>query len=194
MILSFRIQGKMLTKINYQEASKTPNIYKCKFYFDEKTWKGQEIFVVFKNNYGYSTIVPLGKYSESLSCTLPGRMLTDKYFKMFIYAKDSFQTNSISVILSEQCKTKIKKANTLSDILKEVEKKIDNVYFDENQLKFFANGELIDTVYIDNVDEVLIDERVQESLSSFKENINQKFEEFVRVNDIRFENGVIFFK
>lgn len=194
MILSFRIQGKVLTKINYQDATKTPNIYKCKFYFDEKTWKDQEIFVVFKNNFGYSTIVPLGKYTESLSCTLPARMLTNKYFKMFIYAKDSFQTNSISVILSEQCKTKTKKANTLSDILKEMEKKIDNVYFDENQLKFFANDKLIDTIYIDNVDEVLVDERVQESLSSFKEDINKKFEECIKVDDIRFENGIIFLK
>ena len=113
---------------------------------------------------------------------------------MFIYAKDSFQTNSISVILSEQCKTKTKKANTLSDILKEMEKKIDNVYFDENQLKFFANDKLIDTIYIDNVDEVLVDERVQESLSSFKEDIDKKFEECIKVDDIRFENGIIFLK
>ena len=194
MILSFRIQERVLTKINYQQSTNTDNINKCKFYFDEKTWKGHEIFVTFKNNYGYSTIVPLGKYTESMSCSIPSRILTNKYFKMFIYAKDHFQTNTISVILEEKCKTTTKKKTALTDILKELENKIDNIYFDENQLKCFANGKLIDTIYIDNVDEVLIQERIEENMELFKNEINEKIEECIKVDDIRFEDGVITFK
>ena len=194
MILTFRIQGRTLTKINYQDATKTSGINKCKFYFDEKTWKGLEIFVVFKNNYNYSTIVPLGKYSEAMSCTIPSRIVTNKFFKMFIYAKDHFQTNTISIIPTESCKTKPQRITALNDVINQLKTKIDNIYYHENQLKCYANGELIDTIYVDNVDEAIVDEKVQQSLGSFKDEINQKIEECVKVEDIRFENGVIKFK
>lgn len=193
MILSFRIQGKILSKVNQQSAIKTPNMYKCKFYFDEATWKGLEIFVVFKNNFGYSTIVPLGQYTESMSCILPQRMITNKYFKMHIYAKDHFQTNTISVILSDTCKTQTKRTNALTDILKQLETKIDNIVFSENQLKCFANGKLVDTIYIDSISEILIDERIQEQLSLFKNEIDERFEKCVQVDDIEFEDGIIKF-
>ena len=194
MILNFKIQGRNLTKINYQETSKTSSINKCKFYFDEKTWKGLEIFVVFKNNFGYSKIVPLGEYTESMSCMIPQRISGNKYFKIFCYAKDHFQTNTISIITSKQCKTNADKAFTLQDVLNELDKKIDNICFEDNQLKCFANGDLVDTIYIDNVDEVLIDERIQESLGSFKDEINKQLEECIKVDDIDFDNGVIKFK
>ncbi len=194
MILNFKIQKKILTKINYQQTVKTPGIYKCKFYFDEQTWKDLEIFVVFKNNFGYSTIVPLGKYTESMSCSIPNRIATSKYFKMFIYAKDHFQTNTISVVLSEQCKTTTKRTNALNDILKQLENKIDNITFNENQLKCFANGKLVDTIYIDNVDEVLIEERIQQNLGSFRDEINEQLKEYVKIDDICFEDGIINFK
>ena len=194
MIFSFKIQEKLLTKINYQEPTKTPNIDKCKFYFDEKTWKDLEIFVVFKNNLGHSTIVPLGKYAEIMSCSVPKRIAKKKHFKMFIYAKDHFHTNTISVVTSKGCKNITNKQMALKDIIDRLNDKIDNIVYDSNQLKCFANGELVDTIYIDNVDEVLIDERIQQSLGSFKDEINKQIEECVKVDDISFENGIINFK
>lgn len=194
MILNFKIQKKILTKINYRDSTKLIDMNKCKFYFDARTWKDLEIFVVFKNDFGYSKIIPLGKYTESMSCIIPKRIIRGKYFKMFIYAKDHFRTNTISVVLSEQCKTTPKRTNALNDILKQLESKIDNIVFSENQLKCFANGKLVDTIYIDNVDEVLIEERIQQRLGSLKNEINEQLEEYVKVNDISFENGVIKFK
>lgn len=194
MILQFKVQGKTLTKISCQESIKASDIYKCKFYLDEKTWKGLEIFVVFQNNFGYSKIVPLGKYAESLSCALPNRMVTNKYFKMFIYAKDSFHTNSIFVILSKSNEIQKRKTTALTDLLKELENKIDNIIFEDNQLKCYANNRLIDTIYIDNVDEVLLNELIQENLGSFRDEIDQQLSECVKVDDIKFENGIINFK
>lgn len=194
MILTFRIQGKVLTKVNYQQATNNVNINKCKFYFDERTWEGLEIFVVFENNYGYSTIVPLGKYTEVLSCTIPSRIITTKYFKMFVYAKDSFKTNTIFVMSKESCKTKPQRTTALNDVIDELKTKIDNIYFDENQLKCYADGKLVDTIYIDNVDKVLIEERVQESLGPFKEDINKQIEKCVKIDDIEFSDGIIKFK
>ena len=194
MILNFKIQEKVLTKINYQEPVKSSSINKCKFYFDEKTWKDLDIFVVFKNNFGYSTMVPLGKYTPVMSCTIPNRIVKNKYFKMFIYAKDHFRTNTISIITPHYCKTKTSKQLALKDVIDKLNHKIDNILFEDNQLKCFANGKLIDTIYIDNVDEVLIDERIQSSLVSFRDEINRQLEEYVKVNDISFEDGVINFK
>lgn len=194
MILSFKIQEKVLTKINYQDPTKTSNIDKCMFYFDEKTWKDLEIFVVFKNNFEYSQIVPLGKYTEVMSCTTPKRISKSKYFKIFVYAKDHFRTNTISIVTSKGCKTTVNKKTALKDVIDKLNSKIDNIIYEDNQLKCFANNKLVDTIYIDNVDEVLIDERIQESLGSFKDEINKQFEECVKVDDISFEDGIIRFK
>lgn len=194
MILSFRIQGKVLTKVNYQDPTKVSNMYKCRFYFDEKTWKGLEIFAVFINNVDNSKIVPLGKYTESMSCVLPNHVRRSKYFKMFVYAKNRFQTNTITVIPSKTCKTQTKKTTALTDILEKLNQKIDNVIYDENQLKCFADGTLVDTIYIDNVDKIIIDEQVQKSLESFKQEVNQRIDECVKVDDISFENGIISFR
>lgn len=194
MILNFKIQGKILTKINYQDPTKTSNMYKCKFYFDEKTWKGLEIFAVFINNVDNAKIVPLGKYTESMSCALPNHVRRHKYFKLFIYAKDRFQINTITVIPSKTCTTQTKKTTALNDILDKLNQKIDNIIYDENQLKCFANETLVDTIYIDNVDKDIIEEHVRYNLSSFKEEIDQKIDECVKIEDIKFENGVISFK
>lgn len=195
MILNFKIQGKVLTKINTpQVTSNSIDTDKCKFYADRKTWENKDMFVVFKNNIGYSTIVSLGKYQDVLSCTVPKRIQSSKYYQIYVYAKHSFKTNQISITTKQGTCTTQKYKNTMSDILSKLDTKIDNIIFEDNQLKCYSNKKLVDTIYIDNVDEALMKELIQDHFEEFYEQIAQQLQEYVKRENINFSNGIIYFE
>lgn len=160
MILKFKIKREELSRINDVQKDNT-KYYKCKFYLDEKTWGNSEIFAAFKNNDGHLKIIPLGKYATVLSCTLPKNMIYSQYFKLYIYSKNYLKTNTISVFLSQKCDTNVNRTAAIDKILSEIKTKIDNIDFIDNQLKCYSGDTLIDTIYIDNVDEAIVNNQIQ---------------------------------
>lgn len=196
MILKFKIKEQTLTRIcDTKISDKSTDYYKCQFYFDRKTWEGLDLYAVFLNNIGYSTIVPLGKYADILSCTLPKRVMSGKYFSIYVYAKNSYQTNKLSITLEKNKNSKIaNQTKALKDILLKIDKKIDNIIFEDNQLKCYSEGKLIDAIYIDNVDDIHLSELIQDHLSDFQEEILTELEKCIKEDDISFEDGVIYFK
>lgn len=195
MIIKFKIKKQTLSKVQDTNTSNNDTtFYKCKFFFDRQTWNNKELFAVFKNNIGYTQIVPLGHYNDVLSCTLPKRMVSDKYFKLYVYAKDSIKTNTISVTLSKQCNTKTKRKKALDDILSQLKNKIDTIQYEDNQIKCYGNNNLIDTIYIDNVDEALVKEQIQIHFEEFEERIQRQLDKYLTEDSITFQDGIIYIK
>ena len=192
MLLEFKIKEKSITKINNQQVTKNDKYNKCKFYFDRQSYQNKELFVVFKNKYGYSQIVTLGVWQEVMSCTIPKRFLQDSFFHIYVYAKNSFKTNSITVLLGQKCKTNNKHENALNTILKELKTKIDSIVFENNQLQCYSGNKLIDTIFIDNVDEALVKEQIQLHFEEFEKKIDEKLKSYITEDDITFQNGIIY--
>lgn len=195
MLLEFKITKKEIKKINSKKAKKIDQYNKCKFYFDRESYQNKKLYAVFKNKYGYSEIVTLGTWKDVVSCSIPKRFLKDSFFRIFVYAKDSYSTNTISVILDEKCQVNKKKQKTaLDDILKILQTKIDSIVFDDNQLKCYSDNQLIDTIFIDNVDEALVKEQIQLHFEEIDKRIEEKLQKYVTEDDIIFSNGIIYIK
>lgn len=192
MLLEFKIKETNITKINNQHIANVDKYNKCKFYFDRQSYQDKMLFAVFKNKYGYSQIVTLGNWQEVISCTIPKRFLQDSFFYIHTYAKGSFQTNTITVVLGKKCKANKKQEKALDSILKELTNKIDSIVFEDNQLKCYSQNQLIDTIFIDNVDEALVKEQIQSHFEEFEQKIDEKLKQYLTEDDITFQDGIIY--
>lgn len=192
MILNFKIKERTLSKLPDKNKDNIA-YYKCKFYFDRKTWGNSEIFVTFVNSIGYSQSIFLGKYEDVLSCTIPKRMISDKYFKIFLHAK-SLQTNELSVFLFKKEKTEVERNQTIENILQQIDTKIDNIKFENQSLKCYSNDNLISTVYIDNVDEAIVQKYVQKYFNDFEIKFQNEMNKYITEEDIDFENGILYIR
>lgn len=187
MLFEFKIYDKEMIKINKAYITNTDKYDKCKFYFDEHTWGDKELFVTFINKNGYSQTVILGKWAETLSCSIPHRMMDFDYFKIFAYAKDLFKTNTIKVDTNKSnCQIKQKRKKATEYLLEKLDTKIDNIVFEDNQLKCYANGHLVDTVFIDNVDEIVVKDIIDNHLEEFKTELERRLDDYVTEEDIDF--------
>ena len=185
MLFEFKIYDKEIIKINRQYITNVDAYNKCKFYFDEYTWKDKDLFVTFLNKDGYAQTVILGKWAETLSCNVPPHMMDEQYFKIFAYAKDLFKTNTIKVDTRKgNCQVKQKRKKATDYLLEQLDTKIDNIIFEENQLKCYSNGKLIDTIYIDNVDEVIVRDIVDNHLEEVKAQLEERLEDYLTNDDL----------
>lgn len=128
--------------------------FKCKFYINMKIWKKSNLFAVFTNDAGYIETVPLGEANELLTCIIPQTFLNyDKVF-LYIYSDDyEHETNTIIVNLTNKSKNKNnKKCNVITDIYYNIDQKIDNIIYEDCQLKCYSQGTLIDAIYLHNID------------------------------------------
>lgn len=177
MILNFKIKEKKIFKLQDKKIDNL-SYYKCKFYFDYPTWNNKEIFVNFINDSGYSKSVFLGKYESVLSCTIPKRIITDNQtFQIFLYA-NNIKTNKISVHLFGQTEQYVERDQVIENVLQQIDKKIDNVVFNNNRIEFYSNNNLINTIYIDNIDVNIIKSEMQ----SYFAQMNPKIDNIV-LND-----------
>ena len=185
MLFEFKVYHKEIIKINKQYITNTDKFDKCKFYFDKGTWGDKELFVTFFNHRGYSQTVILGRWSEVLSCTVPSVIMEGEYFKLFVYAKDMFKTNTLKVSTRKgNCQVKQKRKKATDYLLEQLDTKIDNIIFEDNQLKCYSNGKLVDTIYIDNVDEVIVRDIVDNHLEEVKAQLEEKLEECLTNDDL----------
>lgn len=185
MLFEFKIYYKEIIKINKAYITNVDKYNKCKFYFDKETWGDKELFVTFVNKDGYSQTVILGKWAETLSCSIPARMLDFDYFNIFCYSKDLFKTNTLKVHNEQKCTSKQRQRTKAIDyIMDELKTKIDNIVFENNQLKCYSDNQLIDTIYIDNVDEEIVENLVVTHLTKFEEELNEKLADYIDDEDL----------
>ncbi len=185
MLFDFKIYDKEIIKIKKQYITNTDKYDKCRFYFDKKTWGDKELFVTFLNKSGYSQTVILGKWDDVLSCNVPSYMMEDNYFKIFAYAKDLFKTNTLKVSTRKgNCQINQKKKKATDYLLEKLDTKIDNIIFENNQLKCYSDSNLIDTIYIDNVDEVIVKDIVDNHLEEIQNQLEEKLENCLTNDDL----------
>lgn len=185
MLFEFKIYNKEIIKINKAYITNVDKYDKCKFYFDKETWQDKELFVTFINKDGYSQTVILGKWDETLSCSIPARILDFEYFKIFCYAKDLFKTNTLKVENSKKCtKPKQKSKKAIDYLLEKLQTKIDNIVFEDNQLKCYSDNNLIDTIYIDNVNETVVRDVVETYMADFRNEMSDKLEDYIDEEDL----------
>lgn len=192
MIFNFKIKGTTLFKTKDKQQDNL-SYYKCKFYFDRLTWGNTEITAIFSNNMGYSKSIFLGKYEDVLSCTIPKNIIINKSFKVFLRAKN-LQTNELSIYLFPKKQDKVERDQAIENILQQMDKKIDNVKINNQQLEFYSNNNLISSVYIDNVDERTIKKYVQIYFNNFQIQFQEQMSQYLTEDDIDFEDGILYIK
>ena len=184
MLFEFKIYNKEIIKIEKAYIVNVNKYNKCKFYFDKETYQDKELFVTFIDKNGYSQTVILGKWAETLSCNIPKHMVNSEYFKIFCYTKEMFKTNTLTVYNKKKCKPLKKHNDAIEFLMGQLQTKIDNITFEDNQLKCYSNNNLVDTIYIDNVDEAIIKDIVKADLTDFEAKINEKLEDFINDDDL----------
>ena len=185
MLFEFKIYDREIIKINKAYITNIDKYNKCKFYFDKDTWENKELFVTFINKDGYSQTVILGKWADVLSCNVPSGMMENESFKIFAYAKDLFKTNTLKVNTRKgNCQVKQKRKKATDYLLEKLDTKIDNITFEDNQLKCYSDGRLVDTIYIDNVDEVVVRDIVDNHLEEVKAQLEEKLENCLTNDDL----------
>lgn len=172
MILEFRVNKDILKKKDSPKVlDQSTDYYKLKFYPSKKIWKGCTLFATFSNDLGYIETVPLGEYNEILSCIVPPRIVKGGFFSLYICSDDNYKTNTISITLTNSYHKAKKKCNIISEVFAHIETKIDDIVYDNYQIKCYSGGELIDAIYIGNVDEDLVKDWIHEQMVSFKDTL-----------------------
>ena len=186
MLFEFKIYDREIIKINKAYITNVDKYNKCKFYFDKETWQNKELFVTFINKNGYSQTVILGKWAETLSCSIPNRMLDYEYFKIFCYARDYFKTNTLKVhnTKKQKCQPPKKSTKAIDYLMEKLQTKIDNIVFEDNQLKCYSDNRLVDTIYLENVDEAVVKNIMDVHFDEFKEQIDEQLEDYVSEEDL----------
>ena len=187
MLFEFKVYHKEIIKLNKKYITHTDKYDKCKFYFDKETWQDKQIFVTFIDTNGYSQNVILGKWDEVLSCIIPNDIADGSYFKVFAYGRDYFKTNTLKVDTRRyNCQEKEKRKNATEYLLEKLNTKIDNIIFKDNQLKCYSDGKIVDTIYIDNVDKVVVQDIVNNHFDELQQRLEAKLEGYLSEDDLDF--------
>ena len=185
MLFEFKIIKNEISKVNKPQKIRSRNVFnKCKFYFDEDTYKGKELFVTFISKNGAYQHIPLGQWANVVSCLLPSKFLKDSYFKVVAYAKNSSKTNTLSVFTKGRYKNKIEYEDALNYLLKELDKKIDNVIYENNQIKCYSGDTLLDTIFIETVIEDTVKEQIEVYFLDLEEKLKKEKEQYVSEDEI----------
>jgi len=173
MILEFKVSNEILKKRETPAVvDQNTNYYKCKLYMDKKFWQGSLIYATFMNDVGYIETVQLGEYNKLLSCLVPQRIVQGGFFSLYISDDSNYKTNTISVTLTNHYKKARQKCNVISEIFEQIDTKIDDLVYDNYQIKCYSNGELIDVIYIGNVDEQMVKDWVYDEMTTFRSELS----------------------
>lgn len=187
MLFEFKVVKNEISKVNKPQKIRSKNVFnKCKFYFDKDTYEGKELFVTFISKKGAYQHVPLGQWANVVSCLIPSKFLKDSYFKIVAYAKNSSKTNTLSVFTKGRYKNKIEYEGALNYLLKELDKKIDNIICEDNQIKCYSGDILLDTIFIETVNEDMVKEQIEVYFLDLEEKLERERQQYVSENDIDF--------
>lgn len=179
MLFEFKIVKNKISKVNKSQKIRNRNVLnKCQFYFDEDTYKGKELFVTFISKNGAYQHVSLGQWANVVSCFIPSKFLKDSYFKVVAYAKNSKKTNTLFVFTKGRYKNKIKYKDILNYLLKELDKKIDNITCEDNQIKCYSGDILVDTIFIEAVSEDIIREQIEIYFLALEKKLEREMEQY----------------
>jgi len=149
MIFEFFVDDNIFKK-NNNIVDNNKEYYKCRFYINQKIWKDSFLYATFINDAGYIETIPLGECNNMLTCLIPNKFLD--YDKVLLYIfSDDFETDTIIINLKNSFKAKKKPCNVLSEIFAQIDSKIDNIIYENYQLKCYSHGKVIDTIYLSDI-------------------------------------------
>lgn len=141
-------------------VSKNYNVYRCRFTFSDE-WLDINKFVIFRDGWGETTTVHIGKGSRILCCMVPNQVLDGTHFKVMVYGGDLLSTNNVSIPLvtsgymnglSDPTCTR-KQKDIFIEIFNELDAKIDGIIYDNHCLNLFCKDTLVESVYLPFADE-----------------------------------------
>lgn len=151
MIFEFFVDDSILRKDN-NIVDNNLEYYKCKFYINTKLWKNSFLYATFTNDAGYIETISLGECNNILTCLIPNKFLDYDKVLLYIFSEER-ETDTIIVNLKKSFKPKKKPCNVLSEIFANIDLKIDNIIYENYQLKCYSNGKIIDTIYLSDINE-----------------------------------------
>lgn len=148
-------------------VSKNYNVYRCRFTFSDE-WQDINKFVIFRDGWGETTTVHIGKGSNILCCMVPNQVLDGTHFKVMVYGGDLLSTNNVSIPLvtsgytngvSDPTCTR-KQKDIFIEIFNELDTKIDGIIYDNHCLNLFHGDILVESVYLPFADEETVNELI----------------------------------
>jgi len=169
--------AQKLTRTDTTEVvSKNYNIYRCRFTFSDE-WIDLNKFVIFRDGWGETTTVHIGKGSHILCCMIPDNVLDGTHFKVMVYGGDLLSTNNVSIPLvtsgymnglSDPTCTR-KQKDIFIEIFDELDAKIDSIVYNNHCLNLFCKDKLVESVYLPFADEETVNDLLTSTTREFYE-------------------------
>lgn len=157
-------------------VSKNYNTYRCRFTFSDE-WIDLNKFVIFRDGWGETTTVHIGKGSSILCCMVPNNVLDGTHFKLMVYGGDLLSTNNVSIPLvtsgytngltDPSCTRKQK--DIFIEIFNELDTKPDSIVYSNHCLNLFNKDTLVESVYLPFADETIVDDLITSTTSTLAE-------------------------
>lgn len=177
MLFEFKIVDTEIYNMNTKEVIKDNIKNKCNLYFDKNTYNNKELFITFINKIGYSRTIMLGKWKKVISCDIPPHILDHEYFKVFCYTKDLSKTKTLKVYNKAVL-------NDMDLLIEKIDKKIDNILYEDGVLKCYSNNILINSFPLDYDDEEMIKNTINNYFSQFRDEISEQLEDYITEEDL----------
>lgn len=173
--LEFEIHNQILTRIDSQDiVNKNKDVYKCRFTFEEDSeWVNLNKFIIFKDGWGNSSTVHLGKSGNILTCLIPDKVLRGSYFQVSVYAGDLITTNNVSVALIQSGYVNRRKEcphdhkDIFVEIFDRLDNTVDSIVYDNNTLHLFNRNIIMESIYLPFVHEDELGELVEDLVNRF---------------------------
>ena len=149
--------------------AKSKNIIKTIFTFNGSIWNDVDKFAIFTDSWGVKTTTHIGA-ANVCSAIVPNHCLNGTFFKVTIYGGDLITCNEVTIPLAPSGYTKNHhhtnncghdSKDIFVEIFERLDKNIDNIICLDKCLQCYSNGELVDSVCLNFVDEADFEELIR---------------------------------
>lgn len=183
--------------------SKSKNIVKTTFTFEGSIWNDVNKFAIFTNSWGDKKTIHLGT-ACICSCIVPNDCLKGTFFKVTVYGGDLITCNEVTIPLQNSGYTKNhhhtndcghEAKDIFVEIFERLDKSIDDIIVVDKCLQCYSNGELVDSVCLNNfVDEAQFEELIQNIVTKNEIREFLSDEGYIKNLDFDFTTGELIFE
>lgn len=182
--------------------SKSKNIVKTTFTFEGSIWNDVNKFAIFTNSWGDKKTIHLGT-ANICSCIVPNDCLNGTFFKVTVYGGDLITCNEVTIPLKSSGYTKNhhhsndcghEAKDIFVEIFERLDKSIDDIVVVDRCLQCYSNGELVDSVCLDYVDEARLQELIQNVVTKNEIREFLSDEGYIKNLDFDFITGELIFE
>ena len=197
MDLKFTIKNQILSRTDsHSIVNKSRNYLECYFSFKSIEWNDVEKFAIFKDENDDAYNVHLGTDCEC-SCIVPYEVLKQgDFFRVTVYGGNLITTTEQTILLLNSGYTTDIQTPTASevDVFNEIfttlNKKIDNVVFNDGVLEIYSDDRLIKSINL------AYEDLTEGLMQTFSDELETKLQDYVTFEGISFseDSGVLRFE